>query len=46
MGIHMLPVTPAITYMGCDKEVAGKIWTEYEEVQKAYQKKVAAEGSC
>ena len=45
MGIHMLPVTPAITYMGCDKEVAGKIWTEYEEVQKAYQKKVAAEGN-
>lgn len=41
----MLPVTPAITYMGYDKEVAGKIWTEYEEVQKAYQKKVAAEGN-
>lgn len=45
MGIHMLPVTPAITYMGYDKAVAGKIWTEYEEVQKAYQKKVAAEGN-
>lgn len=45
MGIHMLPVTPAITYMGYDKDVADKIWTEYEEVQKAYQKKVAAEGN-
>ena len=45
MGIHMLPVTPAITYMGYDKKVAGKIWTDYEKVQKAYQNKVAAEGN-
>lgn len=45
MGIHMLPVTPAITYMGYDKKTAGKIWTEYEEVQRAYQKKVSAEGN-
>lgn len=45
MGIHMLPVTPAITYMGYDKDTADRIWTEYEQVQEAYQKKVAAEGN-
>lgn len=45
MGIHLLPVTPAITYMGYDRAKAGDIWTQYEEVQAAYQKKVAAEGN-
>lgn len=44
MGIHMLPITPAITYMGYSKETAGKIWTEYEAVQKAYQKKLEKNG--
>lgn len=45
MGIHLLPVTPAITYMGYDKEKAGDIWKQYEQIQKAYQAKVTAEGN-
>ncbi len=44
MGIHLLPVTPAITYMGYDRERAGQIWEQYEAIQAAYQKKVAAQG--
>ena len=44
MGIHLLPVTPAITYMGYDKNKVTKIWNEYEQIQDAYQKKVTAEG--
>lgn len=45
MGIHLLPVTPAITYMGYSREKAGKIWTEYERVEKAYQAKIEREGA-
>lgn len=44
MGIHLLPVSPAITYMGYNKETAGKIWNDYEKVQEAYQKKLQANG--
>lgn len=43
MGIHLLPVTPAITYMGYDKEKVGAIWTQYERIQEAYQKKIEKE---
>ncbi|MFQ9516084.1 MAG: discoidin domain-containing protein [Eubacterium sp.] len=45
MGIHLLPVTPAITYMGYRHDTVGKIWTEYEQIQAAYQKKVTSEGN-
>ena len=45
MGIHLLPVTPAITYMGYDKEKVGAIWTQYERIQEAYQKKIEKEGA-
>ncbi len=45
MGIHLLPVTPAITYMGYRKDTVKKIWSEYEDIQKAYQKKIEKEGA-
>ena len=45
MGIHLLPVTPAITYMGYRKNTVDKIWSDYERIQVAYQKKIAKEGA-
>lgn len=42
-GIHMLPVTPALTYMGYQPEQAARIYAAYEQSQEEYQKKVAAE---
>lgn len=45
MGIHLLPVTPAITYMGYRKNTVDRIWNEYEQIQVAYQKKIAKEGA-
>lgn len=45
MGIHLLPVTPAITYMGYDKNTVTSIWNQYERIQVAYQKKIEKEGA-
>lgn len=45
MGIHLLPVTPAITYMGYRHDTVSRIWNEYEQIQVAYQKKIANEGA-
>lgn len=45
MGIHLLPVTPAITYMGYRKDTVSRIWNEYEQVEAAYQAKIAKEGA-
>ncbi len=45
MGIHLLPVTPAITYMGYRYDTVKRIWNEYEQIQVAYQKKIANEGA-
>ena len=44
MGIHLLPVTPAITYMGYRKNTVDNIWNQYEQIQKAYQKKLEKNG--
>ncbi|MCR5703429.1 MAG: discoidin domain-containing protein [Eubacterium sp.] len=43
MGIHLLPVTPAITYMGYRKNTVTRIWNEYEQVEAAYQAKMVRE---
>ena len=45
MGIHLLPVTPAITYMGYRKSTVDRIWSDYEKIQVAYQKKIEKEGA-
>ncbi|MBE5958036.1 MAG: carbohydrate-binding protein [Lachnospiraceae bacterium] len=44
-GIHMLPVTPAIDYMGYDHEKAGEIYEKYEDSQRRYQEKLITEGA-
>lgn len=44
-GIHMLPVTPSLTYMGYNKEAAASIYEAYEKDQVKYQDKVASEGN-
>ena len=44
MGIHLLPVTPAIIYMGYRKNTVDNIWNQYEQIQKAYQKKLEKNG--
>lgn len=36
-GIHMLPVTPALSYMGYDQEYARHIYQKYREAQDRYQ---------
>ena len=45
MGIHLLPVTPAITYMGYRPETVDKIWKDYRKIQEAYQAKMQREGA-
>lgn len=44
-GIHMLPVTPALTYMGYKPQKAAEIYEAYEKSQEKYQEKVEAEGA-
>jgi hypothetical protein len=42
-GIHMLPVTPVITYLGYNPTEAAKIYSKYTADETAYQAKLAAE---
>ncbi|MBR3646150.1 MAG: discoidin domain-containing protein, partial [Lachnospiraceae bacterium] len=44
-GIHLLPVTPAITYMGYNKDKAAELYAGYEREQVKYQKKLKEEGA-
>ena len=41
-GIHMLPVTGALTYLGSDREANQAVWAAYEADQYAYQMKLKA----
>lgn len=44
-GIHLLPVTPAITYMGYNPDKAAELYAGYEVEQVKYQEKLANEGA-
>ncbi|WP_455716044.1 discoidin domain-containing protein [Anaerosporobacter sp.] len=44
-GIHMLPVTPSLTYMGYNTKAAASIYEAYKKDQAKYQDKVASEGN-
>lgn len=43
-GIHWLPVSPVLTYLGYDPVIAARINSDYRRDEDAYQAKLAAEG--
>ncbi|MDD7793351.1 discoidin domain-containing protein [Clostridium sp. 'White wine YQ'] len=43
-GIHWLPVSPVLTYLGYNPTVAARIYSAYRKDEDAYQAKLAAEG--
>ncbi len=43
-GIHWLPVSPVLTYLGYDPAIAARINSDYRRDEAAYQAKLAAEG--
>jgi hypothetical protein len=43
-GIHWLPVSPVLTYLGYKPDIAATIYNAYRKDEDAYQAKLAAEG--
>ena len=44
-GIHMLPVSPVLTYLGYDSAVAARVYSNYRNDETAYQAKLLAAGT-